>query len=253
MTDMQTWERKYFSPGGGDAFLFYVIFGKFAQPFELSRSQYRTNGVPSALEVGSHARWMDNPMLRSFVGGYLGDRLKEDGALYNAIVSSPECITVRGTIADPPDLDYLRDTVGFISALLDQGGVGVYDPQRFAWWSPASWAQQIFEPNAAAPQHHCIILISEDGDSRDLKWVHTRGLRKFGRPDISVRGVPRESLDAAITLCDRFVEHQAFGLIVAEGQQINMEGLPPGLVCRHAGDLDDPDFNNVHFEIRFPN
>jgi hypothetical protein len=28
-----------------------------------------------------------------------------------------------------------------------------------------------------------------------------------------------------------------------------MQALPTGLICRHAGDLEDPDFNNVHVRV----
>jgi len=28
-----------------------------------------------------------------------------------------------------------------------------------------------------------------------------------------------------------------------------MESLPEGLVCRHGGSLEDPEFNNVHVAI----
>jgi hypothetical protein len=31
-----------------------------------------------------------------------------------------------------------------------------------------------------------------------------------------------------------------------------MATLPPGGAARHGGDLDDPDFNNVHLEIVWP-
>jgi hypothetical protein len=28
-----------------------------------------------------------------------------------------------------------------------------------------------------------------------------------------------------------------------------MRSLPSGMICTHKGDVDDPDFNNVHVEI----
>ena len=48
------------------------------------------------------------------------------------------------------------------------------------------------------------------------------------------------------------VEFQAFGGIIDEGQEIRMRSLPPGMTCRHRGDVDDPDFNNMHVEIVWP-
>lgn len=81
---------------------------------------------------------------------------------------------------------------------------------------------------------------------------HTRGMRKFGRPDLSAHGVSSRHREAIIELFDRFIEFQAFGGIITEGMEIRMGGLPSGMTCRHGGDLDDPDFNNVHVEITPP-
>jgi hypothetical protein len=80
-------------------------------------------------------------------------------------------------------------------------------------------------------------------------WFHTRGMRKFGRPDVSVHDVPASYRDAVVDLCNRLINLQALGGVVPEGQEIQMDHLPPGLVCRHEGGADDPDFNNTRVEI----
>ena len=72
---------------------------------------------------------------------------------------------------------------------------------------------------------------------------------KFGRPDLSVHGVTADLRDAVIDLINRFIAFQAFGGIIEEGREIKMPSLPPG-ICTHQGDMDDPDFNNVHVEIK---
>lgn len=71
----------------------------------------------------------------------------------------------------------------------------------------------------------------------------------FGRPDLSIHNVPVQYHQAVIDLCNRFIEFQAFGGVIAEGQEIKIWSLPEGMVCHHRGDMDDPDFNNVHVEI----
>jgi hypothetical protein len=77
-------------------------------------------------------------------------------------------------------------------------------------------------------------------------------MRKFGRPDLSSHNVPTRYREAVIDLIERFIEFQALGGVIAEGQEISMKRLPSGMTCRHGGDLDDPDFNNVHVEITPP-
>ena len=34
------------------------------------------------------------------------------------------------------------------------------------------------------------------------------------------------------------------GAMVEDGAQISVEGIPDGMTARHAGNIDDPDFNN---------
>ena len=82
-----------------------------------------------------------------------------------------------------------------------------------------------------------------------MTWFHSRGMRKFGRPDLSVHNVPVEHQEAVIDVCNRFIQWQALGGIIEEGQEIRMKSLPSRMTCHHRGDLDDPDFNNVHVEI----
>jgi hypothetical protein len=84
------------------------------------------------------------------------------------------------------------------------------------------------------------------------RWFHTRGLRKFGRPDLSVHRVPPQYREAVIDLLERSIEFQAFGGVNAGGQEVRMKTLPRGMTCHQAGDPDDPDFNNVHVEITPP-
>src|SRR5439155_26535071 len=96
------------------------------------------------------------------------------------------------------------------------------------------------------------ILASEDETMPGRLWLHTRGLRKFARPDLSLRGAPEPLPKSAVDLIRRFIGLQILGGQVLEGHQIRISGLPDGMTCHHAGDLEDPDFNNVHIEIRWP-
>jgi hypothetical protein len=165
-----------------------------------------------------------------------------------AVRRSEHCMVLHGTPSNSTTLDYLRDTVGLITYLIDHGGCAVYDPFMLRWWKPAAWKQQIFDPAAAVPRRHTVLLVSEE-EGTTLKWFHTRGMRKFGRPDISVRKVTTELEDGVIDLCYRLIEHQAFGHVVQDGQPIKMAMLSSGGVIRYRGDLDDPDFNNFHLDV----
>lgn len=251
-TELKTWEREYYAANGGEPFLFYVIYGDIDASQPLSRSKYRTNGAPDGIDMMSYESNQDDNVPARFREGYLWDEFAEqEPALAEEVAACDHCLILRGSPDDDATLNYLRDTVGLTSYLLDQGGVAVYDPLMFRWWSPEEWREQIFEPAAPVPTKHTVILISQENDP-SLKWFHTRGMRKFGRPDVSVHNVSPYWDDGVTDLCNRLINAQALGHVVAESEEIRMKSLPAGGVFRHKGDLDDPDFNNVHIEAVWP-
>ena len=247
-SSIQDWARQYYTPGGGDAFLCYVVYGPVPKDLSISRSQYRFDAIPAGIKVNSYGPTSEPEVLNTFRSGYLWAEFQRTNLkLANDVANQTECLVIQGTISDPTDLNYLRDVVGVIAWCLDHGGVAIVDPQMFKWWTPGEWREWLFDPAAAVPRHHVMILTSEDED--DTEWFHTRGMRKFGRPDLSVHRVSADLREAIIDLFNRFIEFQAFGGLIPEGQEIKMRSLPSGMICTHKGDVDDPDFNNVHVEI----
>lgn len=245
------WPRPFYEPGGGDPFLFYVVFGTVDTTTALSRAVYRSAGLPEGLEMLHYTAERHPEVLAGFREGYVWNCLLEDSPEFaQRIAAATECLVVRGSPADSTTLNFLRDTVGLLTYLLDQGGIGVYDPQMLSWWPPEQWREHLFQPAESMPLEHVVILTSPEEE--EGTWFHTRGLRKFGRPDLSLHSVPFEKHEAVIDLFNRLIEHQALGAVIPEGYAIRMASLPAGMTCHHRGDLDDPDFNNVHLEIRWP-
>jgi hypothetical protein len=186
--------------------------------------------------------------LDGFCEGYLWETLhKEDSEQANLIKTAESCFILRGEVDDQPDLNYFRDSVGILTYLADSGGVSIFDPYMFKWWRIDEWKAKAFADHQAYPRHHVVILFSEENGA---EWFHTRGMRKYGRPDLSMFGVTPDMRTGVMDMFNRFIEFQAFGGVIEAGREIRMKGLPDGLTCYHRGDLDDPDFNNVHVEIR---
>jgi hypothetical protein len=127
----------------------------------------------------------------------------------------------------------------------------VLDPQVLTLFDAAHWRRHYLVKDGAPPRHHVLILRSSEA-AADRSWIHTRGMRKFGRPDISLRNVPDRDVDRAGVLCERLVELLSLGVHFSAGQQLEVEGLPDGLVAQPGGSLDDPEFNNTHVEFRWP-
>jgi hypothetical protein len=246
--DLPACRRPQYSPGGGSAFVYFVVFGVKPPDSPLSGSKYRVAGIPPELKISHYQAPKSQELLDGFREGPLWDELRlREAGLAAAIAEQNQCVVIHGEFGDRPDLNYLRDTIGIATWFLDQGGVAVYDPQMFRFWSADDWWRRIFEPVEPIPRSHAIILVSaEEGGT---EWVHTRGMRKFGRPDISIHGVAPDWKNAAVDVCNRFIEFQAFGGLVEEGREIRINGFPEGFKCYHRGELEDPDFNNVHLAI----
>ena len=250
-TKLESWPRPHFAPGGGTPFLYFVAFGAFDLSKPLSGAKYRSAGPGDWLTLTHQTQAQNAAALAGHRCGPLWAQVTRDSPQTAAeSLQAPEAVVVRGEVADPDTLDYFRDAVGVVTWLLDCGGVSIYDPQRLWLWSADEWRDEIFTPGDPQPQAHTVILISDDG--AHASWLHTRGLRQYGRPDVSVRGVGPGHMDAVTDMIERFINMQAEGAVIPDGQEVRMRGLPPGGVCRRRGSLDDPDFNNVHIEIEWP-
>jgi hypothetical protein len=247
------WPRPQWQDSGDSAFLLWFVFGDFEPGFTIDAPKYRTRGTPPGIEVVRYSnraleRWDGYPL-----AGTLGRVLWDDDArLFERAKKAGECVMLRGAIADPSDLDALRDLVGTITALCDAGGIAVVDPQILSLFAADAWRRRYFDKDAFVARDHVLVLCDEDERARERLHVHTRGLRKFARPDVSVRNVPARAADLAGELAARFVDFQCAGGLVTDGHVVELEGAPQGMSVHIAGADDDPAFNNRHLALRWP-
>jgi hypothetical protein len=245
-----TWERPYFLPSEDGLLSFFVIFGEFEDGVSISGSKYNFTKVPENTDIVRYHDGASPEYRDSFRSGYLWEELcGENPELSRVIEKAPNCMVIRTEIADQETLDYLRNIVGLTTYFLDNGGICVYEPQRFKWWTPDEWREHIFLPKEPKPYEHTTILVSEQEDG--CLWYHTRGLRLFARPDISVHNVTSEYSEKVQEMINRFIEFQALGGMIENGENIQMEGLPSSMWCEHRGNEEDPNYNNKHVEIRW--
>ncbi len=247
------WPRPAWRDSGARALVQWYVFGAFEPELHVSGPQYRTRGTPAGAEVVRYPHeaiksWSGYPLAGTLGRLFAG----ENRRLFERAGLARECLILRGDFADPADLDYLRDLVGTVTALVDLGGVAVVDPQMLSMFDPGEWRRRFFESEAFVARNHIAILSSDDDTAPGRRRIHTRGMRKFARPDIGIRNVPAEYAAHAGQLAQRFAEFQALGGIVEDGREIVLEGLSANMRARHAGSLGDPEFNNVHLAIRWP-
>lgn len=246
------WPRPQWQESGEQAFLLWFVFGDFDADFAIDARRYRTRGTPAGVDVVRYvnrelAKWDGYPL-----AGTLGKLLwEEDARLFERATRAGECVMLRGAIADPPDHGPLRDLVGTITALTDLGGVAVVDPQTLSMFGADAWRAR-HARDAFSARDHVLILCTEDTRNMGRLHVHTRGMRKFARPDVSIRNLPPAAAGLAGELAERFVDFQCAGGLVADGHPIAFEGAPDGMLAHVAGELDDPEFNNRHLALRWP-
>jgi hypothetical protein len=247
------WPRPYWQPGSdNDALLQFYVFGKFERELVIPAMRYGSPGLPAGVDL----KRFQNLELRNWEGyplnGSLGEILRDEvPEVHEQARVAPDVLVVRGHLPDRASLDYLRDTLGVLAALLDIGGRAILDPQILSLFGAEAWRERYLVKDGAPPRNHVLILRSDEPGG-DRSWVHTRGMRKFGRPDLSFRQVPAHELDRAGVLCEKLVEMLALGTRFAAGQALEVEGLPQALVAQPGGSLDDPEFNNLHVEFRWP-
>ena len=247
------WPRPQWQDSGEPAFLLWFVFGDFDADFQIDAARYRTRGTPTGVEVVRYvnrelAKWDGYPL-----AGTLGAMLyEEDSRLFERAKKAGECVMLRGSVPDPADLDTLRDLIGTVTALTDLGGVAVIDPQMLSMFDAAEWRRRYFAADAFSAREHVLILCNEDDHHDGRLHVHTRGLRKFARPDLSIRNVPAAAAAHAGELAERFVEFQCAGGVVEDGHAVEIDGAPTGMQVRVAGAMDDPEFNNRHLALRWP-
>ena len=241
--------RPYYQDTGRRPCLYYAVIGmEEGKELEISRSRHRVDEIPAGLTLSGfrraqHGREMDQ-LLNIFPS-----RLLEGPALYEQAKAARNWLILQGTVQRDDTLDYLRNAVGIIQAALETGAAAVLDLFALRFFSSERWTREIFsEP--FSPWVHASILSSpmEDG----TLWLHTRGMLKFGRPDIGLKGVQQSEQGRAAEIFQQMIFCEAQGAAFPRPAKLH---LGTGGACTVfpalAGDRGDPDYNNEHYSLRW--
>jgi hypothetical protein len=253
-TIIADWPRKHWMPGGFPPLVYYRVYGDVDPSGPLTSPHYRCAGVPDGVALTEFTRAQHPAQIDGIAQGIVGELLRESLAdLPSRVAQARNCVQLFGMVAKHDTLNYFRDTTGLVTWLLDNGGSFVFDPQMMRCWPAEQWRGEVFDPPEPQPLKHCVILTSPEERALSRTWFHTRGMRKFGRPDISVHGVPDEHRDAVAELCGRLIVYQADGAVISDGFEIpDTPDLPPGGIATNRGSFDDEEFNNPHLDVTFP-
>lgn len=163
--------------------------------------------------------------------------------LAKEIEAVPLAVTLHGTVASQESLDYLRDSLEIFTSLVEHGARAVYDPLTGLWYSSADWLAMINRGSLFNPFDH--IVVQTTLTSPGCTEFTTRGLRKFGRPDLVVDGVAPAEHEVVTKILDRFIHHLSLGGVIEHDRDITLVGWEGAYRAEAVqGDADDPRFHN---------
>ena len=243
-----SFERPHYEDLNYHPLLFYVIFGVNGDELNVSRERHHVDEFPDGLDLISYQKPEHQEYMTELIGGALGEILDAGNhALYEAIKNTEQWVIIRGEVQQDADLNYMRNAIGFVQALVETGAVGVLDLQTFMLYTPEEWTDIIFSKEFD-PYAHVTILASamEDGTF----WLHTRGMRKFGRPDISMEGVAEDKVEHAAQVINQMIYYGALGVFFSKPTKLHTHIGPTYVVNpSFVEDFDNPDFNNSYYQI----
>jgi hypothetical protein len=249
--EKDVWKRVYFEKPYNKPFLFYAIFGTDnIDNLTVSKSKHNIDGMPDELEIINYCKSKNDEhkkYVEGFFDGNLGNFLKKkDEKLYEKAKACNNITVVKGEFDDTNSLNYLKNSIGILQAIIETNVDVILDLQIMEWFEPEEWSKKFFEPKAPISFNHVVILWSEENN---YVWLHTRGMRKFGRPDLSIRKVTSDKKEVGIELIKRYIQAFAYGLIPDEAKEIWIKGMENGVCGKVLGDYENLDFNNYYFEI----
>lgn len=242
------YERPYYEDINYHPLLFYVIFGVKDGQLNVSKEKHHIDEFPEGLDFSLLKRPENEAYMRSLIGGALGKILDgENPALYKAIQDAEQWAVIRGEVQRDKDLHYMRNVTGFVQALVENGAIGVLDLQTFSLITGKEWTEKFFS-REWNPYDHVTIFTSEMEDGS--VWLHTRGMRKFGRPDISIQEVKKSEIDCAAQIVNQMLYYGAVGVFFARPVKLHTHS---GLTCivkpQFVNEPDNPDFNNSYYHV----
>lgn len=243
-------ERPYYRDFNYHPFLFYVVFGVKNDELQVSRERHHVDGFPDGLELVFCDREKNDAYMQSLLGDSLGKILdRETHDLYEKVQRTDQWAVIRGEVCQDSDLNYMQNVIGFIQALIDNGAVGVLDLQTLSLCSSEEWSDRFFE-REFNPYDHVTILASEIKEG--VMWLHTRGMRKFGRPDIGVRQVEADEMEEAVQMINQMIYYGSMGAFFDREVQFHTQSGNTYVVNpRFVGDYDNPDYNNAYYDLEW--
>jgi hypothetical protein len=228
------WTRPHHEPVGHTASV--ILFAFARAPLDLSRALSRSrHGLPEGfdfdtLDISQHER-ASSP---DWFAGFLTPEMQRMAArdVGNEAAQLPLAGTAYGVqieTLEPADLGYLQGAWAAARFFCDCGASLVADAHAIRWRS----ARQVLGRDPALPfaLEEEVSLVFETEPTDDLGHLtHTRGMAKFGRPDVLLLGATPADADVCGSLLNALALRAAEGAPLEAGQSVAPRGLVPRML-----------------------
>jgi len=243
MSTSDAWARPLATSGGRDALVYAIVPGAAPDQLVVSAERHGVLSVPEGLAVTTISGDELNALLS---GTYLSvlERDVDTDVLTQTLAASGG-VVLRGVIPAPTHLAYWQAAIGIAAAALEAGGIGVLEVQPIRMHTPESWVTDVVGAKGPVPSKHLSTFASDEAG--DTTWLHTRGLRQFGRPDLSVRGLASANVGLVSSELGALSVELVLGRLLKDGEIIELSIGECEVAL--SGDDEDLDFNNEHAEL----
>ena len=224
------WPRPHYKPSPSKASLFYLVFGEPPEHLGVKRARHHVDELPPQLQVSIHARTDDPAWFDGWFSPPVGLEMPHVfGADAEQVYRASRVAAVRAEFTDPSSLGYLRNTVGVVSAIADAGAIAIFDVHALTWWRPEEWRRRFVDRSEFRIGDHIFTAVSDDSGATGTLSMHTRGMGKFGRPELLVRHLPGpRDVDApavrdAGEVMDGLANYLARGGVIADGETMRLD------------------------------
>jgi hypothetical protein len=218
---VEPWQRPAHRPAGREAAVLLVAFTPGEVLTELNLAAVTPANAPvDALAVRLH-RHEDNPeWMDAFRTGPLRDLAARELPDLRPIDEATCCYSIQVRVPDPADLTHLQLAWAVAARVSRAGAVAVFDAFAHDWSLPEQVAA--LDPHRPFDILREISVIAESEPTPGFGHpVHTRGMVKFGRPDL-IMGVPEDRIGDAASVLNQLATMLAEGHVLAAGHHLRI-------------------------------
>ncbi|MEM7526621.1 MAG: hypothetical protein AAF416_02945 [Pseudomonadota bacterium] len=243
--ERQAWPRPFYKPDAGTPIVRFMIFGAFGKERPvLDATRHHVSGPPEGIEAYSVKAEVARRMLEP---NFMKERWGDTPAWEHAH-KAVNAVQIHGSPKDDSTLDYLRKTIGLVTAFLEKAGrfPAILDMNSLILRDAKTWIEDVHRPQQPGPAAFVQTFSVLGGEKIKLQ---SRGLLTFGRPDIEIPDVTEEWKDPAARALSHAITAQVQGFVIEPGRPVELKGLPPGTVAELHDATNVPIYPNRFFRF----